>query len=193
MVGVSKAKTCTGMCFCVALSISLFGQDRKHQGASQSCREFVGRFYTWYLAKALGPNRLPKSGLAWKSRPYLFSPDLVRQLREDSEAQEKAGSDLVSLDADPFPGGDGPAERYIVKGITLKNGKCWAEVHGVWEGKESKTPDVTPELMIEEGRWLFVNFYFPTPSAPRGWNLLDALKADREFRKKYGPVNSKKP
>jgi hypothetical protein len=190
---VSKAKTCVGLCLCLALSISLLGQERRPHDTSKSCREFVARFYTWYLAKALGRNRMPKTDLAWRSRPYLFSPDLVRQLREDFEAQERAGSDLVSLDADPFAGPDGTAERYFVERITIKDRMCWAEVHGVWEGKERKTPDVTPELELKNGRWVFMNFYFPSPTAPEARNLLDALKALRELRKTYGPGSPKKP
>ena len=136
---------------------------------------------------------MSKPDLAWRLRPYLFSPDLVRQLREDFEAQEKAGSDLVSLDADPFAGPDGAAEHYIVERVTITDKRCLAGVHGVWEGKERETPDVTPELVFKDGRWVLINFYFPSPSAPKATNLLGALKADREFRKKYGPGDPKKP
>lgn len=116
----------------------------------------------------------------------------MQQLRADSEAQEKAGSDLVSLDADPFLGADGPAERYIVERITIMDGKCWAEAHGVREGKESKTPDVTPELVLKGRPMAFRRFLLPSPSDPKEWNLLGALEADREFRKEYGPGNDKK-
>ena len=190
---IPKAKACIGMCLCLALSMFALGQEKREQNTSKSCGAFVGRFYTWYVAIAVRHNRLPESDLALKSKPYLFSPDLIQQLREDTEAQEKAGSDLVSLDADPFVGADGPAERYAVEKITIKDGRCWAEVHGVWEGKQSETPDVTPELVLKGGRWLFVNFYFPSPSDPKAWNLLDALDADRELRKKFGRGNVKRP
>jgi len=114
-------------------------------------------------------------------------------LKEDSDAQKKAGSNLVSLDADPFLGADGPAERYIVERIRIKDGKWWAEVHGVWGGKERETPDVTAELVLKNGRWIFVNFYFPSPSDPKAWNLLGELEADREAAKEIGSRNVKKP
>jgi len=182
-----KAKMCVGLCLCLALCMSAFAQERPQQHTNKSCREFVGEFYTWYLANALKPNRFSDSDIALKSRPFLFSPDLVQQLKEDSDAQKKAGSDLVSLDADPFLGPDGPAERYIVERITIKDPKCWAEVHGVWGGKENEAPDVTPELLLKYGRWIFVNFYFPSPSDPKAWNLLGALEADREAAKEIGP------
>jgi hypothetical protein len=107
-------------------------------------------------------------------------------LQKDSAAQDKAGSDLVSLDADPFFGADGAAERYVVKKVRLKEGQCWAEVHGVWGGDESATPSVTPQLVLKNHRWVFLNFYFPTPAAPNGWNVLDELKASRKLQQKYG-------
>lgn len=189
----SKAKTCVGLCLCMALSISVFGREERQQDTTESCRAFVERFYTWYLTKAVGPTGLSKPDSAWRLRPYLFSPDLVRQLREGFEAQGKAGSDLVSLDADPFAGPDGAAERYVVGRITVKDRMCWAGVHGVWEGKERKTPDVTPELGFKDGRWIFKNFYFPSPTAPGARNLLDALKALRELRERYGTESPEKP
>ncbi len=190
---IPKAKACIGLCLCLTLSISVFGQEGRPQNSSKSCREFVGKFYTWYLAITLKDNRLRKSDLALKSRPFLFSRDLVQQLKEDSDAQKKAGSNLVSLDADPFLGADGPAERYIVERIRIKDGKWWAEVHGVWGGKERETPDVTAELVLKNGRWIFVNFYFPSPSDPKAWNLLGELEADREAAKEIGSRNVKKP
>jgi hypothetical protein len=181
------AKTFIGLCLYVAFCITACGQET-HQvnDATKSCREFVAQFYAWYPGVGVGQKNVRKSDLALKSRPYLFSRELVRQLQEDSDAQEKAGSDLVSLDADPFIGADGVPERYIVKKVTVKNGRCWAEVHELSEGKESTTPDVTPELVLNRNRWIFMNFYFPSPSIPKAWNLLDELKAGRAFRTKYG-------
>ncbi len=190
---IHKTKMCIGLCLCLILAIPLFGQEGRQRDTSDSCREFVGEFYAWYLANALRANRFSDSDIALKARPYLFSQNLVRQLKEDSEAQEKAGSDLVSLDFDSFLGGDGPAERYIVERIAIKDGRCWAEVYGVWQGKENRAPDVTPELLFKNDRWRFVNFYFPTPSAPKAGNLLDALAADRELPNKNGPRSAKKP
>jgi hypothetical protein len=77
-----------------------------------------------------------------------------------------------------------------VERTTIRDGRCWAEVHGVWESKESEAPDVTPELVRKDGRWLFVNFYFPSPTAPKGWNLLSVLKALREEWKKQEILGS---
>jgi hypothetical protein len=89
----------------------------------------------------------------------------------------------VSLDGDPFVGGDGLGEGYIVDRVTIKDERCLAEVHAVWDGKKNEAPDVTPELVLKNGKWLFVNFYFPIPLDPKCWNLLNALKALREGEK----------
>jgi hypothetical protein len=169
--------------FCLALSLSASAQERVTQSAGSSCRVFVRKFYSWYLANVSREKANRDGFVALKFRSSLFSPSIVRALQEDNEAQEKAGSDLVSLDGDPFVGGDGLAENYIVEKVMVENGQCWAEVHAVWEGREDKTPDVTPELAIKNGRWLFVNFYFPSPTDPKGWNLLSALKALRQGEK----------
>jgi hypothetical protein len=123
------------------------------------------------------------SDLALKYRSYLFSSDIVQQIREDTNAQVRAGSDLVSLDGDPFVGNDGFGERYNVERITIKDGVCWAEVHAVWNGKEDESPDVTAELVVKGGLWIFVNFYYPSSSSPNSLNLLGELKALREARK----------
>jgi hypothetical protein len=177
----------------LCLPLSASSQERRLQNTGSSCREFVAKFYSWYLINASKENQGRAGDVALKDRPYLFSPVIVQSLREDDEAQEKAGSDLVSLDGDPFVGADGLAERYIVEKVTVRDGRCWAEVHAVWEGKEDVTPDVTPELVIKHGRWLFANFYFPSPSDPKGWDLLGALKALRKGQNQYGSGKDRKP
>jgi hypothetical protein len=174
-----RISTLVAFFLCLAFALCLSGQERSAQSTDSSCREFVQDFYSWYLANA-SKDQERDGGVALKHRSYLFSPAIVEALREDDKAQVKAGSDLVSLDGDPFVGGDGLGEGYIVEKVAIKDGRCLAEVHAVWDGKTDVTPDVTPELVIKNGKWLFVNFYFPSPSDPQGWNLLDALKALRE-------------
>ena len=181
------------ICLCLTFSISLSSQVRRRiQGDNKSCRDFVGTFYTWYFPIASRNNREPASDFALKERAYVFSSELLWRLREESEVQKRAGSDLVSLDADPFFGADGAGEGFVLEKITIKDDRCWAEIHTVWE-KEDATPDVTPELALRHGRWLFVNFYYPSPSDPMALNLLSELKAIRESWKAYGIVKDQKP
>jgi len=179
------------LCFAVSFSVSC--QERRPESPSDSCRKFVGKFYSWYLAADSKGDQGPAGSVALKYRPYLFSRAIVEAVRGDYEAQEKAGSDLVSLDGDPWVGADGLSEKYIVEKVTATNGRCLAEVHAVWEGKEDEAPDIIPELSISNGRWRFVNFYFPSPSNPRGWDLLSALKALRKEGKRSPLDKNKKP
>ena len=164
----------------LGLTFSASGQKKRPQNTTNSCREFVVEFYSWYLASAPKENQGRASDVALNSRPYLFSPAIVKALREDSEAQEKAGADLVSLDGDPFVGADGFAERYIVEKTTTRQDGCRAEVHAVWDGKEDEASDIIPELEVRNGNWRFVNFYFPSAANPKGWDLLSELRALRE-------------
>lgn len=165
---ISKIKISVVVHFSLRFSVSAFCQESEQRNTDKSCQQFVGRFYNWYVGTALRQNRLTQPRLVLKSGPHLFSHDLLQALREDYEAQDKAGSELVSLDADPFVGGDGPPDRYIVEKVTVKDGRCWVELDGVWEGKKSETPDVTPELIFKRGRWIFTNFYFPKPFSRQG-------------------------
>lgn len=55
-----------------------------------------------------------------------------------------------------------------------------------WGGEKREEPDVTSNLVFKgRGQWVFENFYFPTPSDPRGVNLLNALKTLREAREQW--------
>ena len=186
-----ETKTCLGLCFCLILSVSLLGEEKQKQDSNQSCKAFVTTFYKWYLAISLEHNSIPASDRALKRRPYLFSSELVWRLREQSEVQDRAGSNLVSLDIDPFPGPDGSGDRFVVEKVTIKNDRCWAEIHSVRDGKEDATPDVTPELTLKERRWSFTNFYYPSPSNPEAWDLLGGLKTARESWKASGILNDK--
>ena len=171
---------CIWLNLCLILPTSLVAQKTLEHATGKSCRAFVASFYDWYGPIAKSNHRGFASDLAWKRRPTLFTKNLVALLRDESEAQNKAGADLVNLDADPFLGADGAGDRYVVEKTTTKSDTCWAEVHAVWDGKEDTSPDVTPQLAFKDEQWVFVNFYFPSPSAPKSWNVLDALSKARQ-------------
>ena len=192
---ISKANILSGSFFCLIIPSLLVGQERRQQSLDKSCREFVETFYAWYVAKALSHGPVPASDVTLKDKPYVFSSELFQQLSEDSDAQEKAPGDLVGLDFDPFlDTQEGPAERYVAERITRKGGRYWVEVHGVRDGKESGSPDVTPELILKDGRWIFVNFHYQDPSRPGwSWDLLRELKDLRRYREQSNGGKSKKP
>jgi hypothetical protein len=177
-----------GLNICLLLPVSVVGQSRPEDATSKSCRVFVASFYAWYAPIAKADHKGFASDLAWEKRPALFTKDLVALLREESEAQNRAGADLVNLDADPFLGADGAGERYVVKKTTTKGDTCWAEVHAVWDGKEDAGPDVTPQLALKNEQWVFVNFYFPSPYTASSWNVLNALTEARKEWIKRGLI-----
>ena len=94
----------------LAFTVSVCGQEKPAQNASNSFRKSVAEFYSWYLANAPKGNQGRASDVALNYRSDLFSSAIIQALREDDAAQEKAGPDLVSLDGDPFVGADDFAE-----------------------------------------------------------------------------------
>jgi hypothetical protein len=186
---IPKAKLFTCLYLCLTCSIPLSGQASLTQINATSCRQFVETFYKWYLETASRNHGLTDSDLALKDRPYLFSSELLLRLREESEVQNQAGSNLVGLDIDPFSGPDGAGDRFALEKITTKGDLCWAEVHF----DEYKIPGVKPELAYKNGRWIFVNFYYPNPSNPKVSDLLSELKAARASWKAQGLLKDKKP
>jgi hypothetical protein len=186
------ARAYGALCLCLIVSVSVFGQERPRQGYETSCREFVTTFYKWYLDVSLKHDPLSASDRALRDRPSLFSSELSWRLREASQVQEKAGSDLVGLDIDPFSGPDGSGEQSVVEKVTVKDNHCWAEIHFVWNGEKDAAPDVTPELIADGRRWSFVNFYYPSPTDTKASDLLSDLKAARKAWKATGLLKDKK-
>ena len=114
-------------------------------------------------------------GLEVQSNP--FSRELSRALIE-SDAEAKAEGDPV-LDFDPILNSQDPAERYVVRTVTRKDGYYWAEVYGVWSRPvpdQDKRPQVVAEMTFKDGRWQFVNFHYPNYTDPNNENLLSILR-----------------
>jgi hypothetical protein len=171
----------------VATSCPLRAQGKGRNDIQKSCRNFVKQFYDWYVPQAL-PQELkkrsgPASDLALQYKSYVFSPELLRQLREDSEAQAKA-KEIVGLDFDPFLNTQDPDKGYAIGKITYKDNRCEVEIYGTRSGQRSGQ-HVVPELTLKNGRWLFVNFHYGKDVGGGDSNLLRILKTLREERRKY--------
>jgi hypothetical protein len=145
----------------------------------------VQDFYDWYAPRALPDNAEPALEFALKHKAQVFSPELFRQLKEDSEAQDAADGDIVGLDFDPFLNCQDCGDRYVVGGITRKGDSCWVEVYRIRSGTKSQTPVVVPESMHHDGRWRFVDFHYPNPSRPEFASLLNQLRYLRELRQTH--------
>lgn len=168
---------------CPIFPALLIGQRAPRKNVNPSCREFVQGFYNWYVPMALRDSPLPSSAIALKQKPQVFAHKLLRQLAEDFRAQEKADGDLVGIDFDPFLASQDPGERYVVESVTRDGANCRAEVYAVSSGKKSKDPDVMPDLRLENGHWVFVDFLYPNPSRPEFRSLSSQLEYLRKLRK----------
>jgi CRISPR/Cas system CMR-associated protein Cmr5 small subunit len=59
------------------------------------------------------------------------------------------------------------------------------DVYCVRSGKKSPEPQVVPELILKDGRWLFVDFHRGKKEHSGDGSLLSALKEARESREKH--------
>lgn len=142
--------------FVLLLSCSLNAQNKPTQPTEQSCSTFAQGFYDWYLSSADGWRDVPSN------KKYPLDEKLVR-LFAASEREEKR-TDGVIIDCDPFFNSQDPAEHYIVRKTSVKDGLCRAEVYGTWTGAVTRGregPDVIAELVFRDGKWIFVNFRYP--------------------------------
>lgn len=147
-------------------------------------RAFVQEFYTWYRDGAVKHNR--GSMQAMRLRREAFSPELRRAMEADEAASRKHPGEIVGLDFDPFFNAQDIAERFTTGRAYPARRGYRVEVFGTWGGKRNRRPDVIPELVRQNGRWVFVNFYYPSPDKPAGPgdNLLDVLRELRQDRSK---------
>jgi|SRR5208337_430840 len=152
----------------------------------KSVRKFAQDFYSWYVPKALDP-RTDSVDLAMKHRGYALSRELLKALKEDSEAQARA-HEIVGLDFDPFLNTQDPAERYELGRITQKGNTYLVDVFGVYPARPAELSEGIPEVIAEvarrNGHWVFTNFLYPpiAKQYPESGNLLAMLKSLKEAR-----------
>lgn len=165
-------------CFLLLVSACSFQLYAANDDYSQkSLRDFVQNFYDWYTPKAEGNSAEPAWNLALKEKYYCFSKVLAHRLQDDSDAQAKAQGDIVGLDFDPFLNSQDPEGRYSVGTIVKKGGNYLVQIEVDSSAKDGSYI-VAAELIHADGRWQFVNFYYPN-----GYNLLNVLKRLSENRK----------
>lgn len=154
------------------------GRPSNH-GEVESVRSFVNEFYQWYVPKTLEPHSGPAWDFALKYRSRVFSSELFRALKEDSDAQGKASGEIVGLDFDPFLNTQDPCGRYEVGGVVPEEQDYRVEVFGICSGTKKAEPDVLAQVELRGGHWVFTNFLYPNleKEYPHSANLLATLKA----------------
>lgn len=177
---ISPKRACCVLVLCFA-SIPLHSQASHPSGDTESsCRKFVQHFYDWYLVKARSSNDRA-SNLVLKEKSYVLSRELAKQLKEDSDAQNKAKGELVGLDFDPFLNTQDPGfERCTTGKVVAQATSCRVEVSCNFPGQKTQLL-VTPELRFNGSQWRFVNFHYHIDSGDD--DLLNILKGLREERK----------
>lgn len=158
---------------------------------SEECRRFVQSFYDWYA-----PEADKESGAAMqvvmKKKGYLFSSELRARLLEDAAAQSKAKGEIVGLDFDPFLNTNSDvAKKYVATKVVQQGTSYLVDVHGVFSGKKSAMPTVTPAVGFVNGKCVFVNFHYGKGVSPENENLIRVLKAIASDRKSYAKESAK--
>jgi hypothetical protein len=159
-----------------------------------ACRAFVQDFYNWYLKSLNKEHQLNSTEMILKYRKASFDPELLRQLKADTDASTKNKDEVVGLDFDSFLNAQDVANTYKVGNSTRKGDSYMVEVIGNWgknnavakgTGKKALEPDVIPELAFRNGAWVFVNFHYPGGKNPQDKDLLAMLKYLRDERSKH--------
>ena len=173
-----------GMSLCVSGARGQAISPQQRNSLEQSCRDFVQEFYDWCVNRDMLNEKSHKyrmtSDEVLRLRPQAFGVKLRRMLREDSAAQARA-KELVGLDFDPFFNSQDPSSTFKVQAVTVRNGHCNAIVNGVEQGAVRE--HVEPELILQNGKWIFINFHYGSESS-KDDNLLDTLKVLGEDRRK---------
>jgi len=147
-------------------------------GGENASRSFVQSFYKWYLGK-------PQADRAYKDKASAFSPELLKQLKEDFAASQKVSDEAVGLDFDPFLSTNAePHARYVATKVTKKDNNYLVQVDGSGGNRTDHTR-IVPEVAYKYGRCQFVNFHY-ADSKPPDDNLLSILKRLRDDRRKEG-------
>ena len=139
--------------------------------SSQSCRQVVESFYDWYLLKA--NIRGWGSEEAVRRNKADFSPSLFRALNANAMAQDRSRR-IVGPDFDPFFNAQTTFARYALGEPHFKNRNCFITIKFTSPGIVM-TSAAEPELALQSGRWVFVNFHYGKSRWSDDENLLSIL------------------
>lgn len=128
---------------------------------TESVRRLVQSFYDWYVPEGSVESLSPSFDRALRTKSSLFSPKLLKALREDSAAQSKAKGEIVGLDFDPFLNSQDPDAHYTVGKATRHGSSYLVSVYGLTPGKRPSRLAVIVKLERHSGKWHFTNFIYP--------------------------------
>jgi len=152
--------------------------------ASGQCRKFVRDFYDWYTPIANSKTDINASDIAIRERAKDFAPDLLAALQDDSRAQADNPGMIVGLDYDPFLNSQDPAAHYSIGRVIPRGNAFWVEVFEESHGKKAPKPSIVPEVKIDSGKCVFVNFHNSVIPGKEEVDLLSWLKTLKKQREK---------
>ena len=158
-------------------------QTTSEQETQESCRKFVQAFYDWYLSKEAASGNLstPSMDAVLKRKANVLSPELYQRLKADRDAEEDCPGEICGLDFDPFLNSQDPSAHFKAASVTHRGSSYWVDVYGTESAKRRE--HVIPELIQQNGHWIFVNFHYGKNKWTDDSSLLRTLKdlqADRE-------------
>lgn len=155
----------------------------------KSCQAYAQAFYDWYVKISQNVRGETPTSAVFKNKKFEFSKELQSQLKEDEAVARLFPGEIVGLDFDPFLNSQDLPEKFTAGKVNVAGAKYHVDMFGTLEGKKSKKPDVIPELISENGHWVFVNFLYPGATDPTNRDLLSVLK---QLKKDRPPLPSTK-
>ena len=154
------------------------GQSTLPHATPDSCRQFVQRFYDWYVPKS-DDKPGPTVEDALKERRQEFGRELYSLLKEESDGQAKT-DELVRLDFDPFLFSQDPCNRYVAQQPKLVGNIYWVEVRGDCGPTDAQRQNVFAKVAWTGLAWEFVDFASARGAVDAKRSLVAMLKANRK-------------
>jgi hypothetical protein len=164
--------------------------ERAQSKDERSCKEFVQKFYDWYVSSEVIDDCKKQKETQEKTHIYFddslnsckrasefhsvkvmslkqaLSPKLKRLLDVDAAAQAKETDGIVGLDGDPFLNGNaGVIYNYIVDSAQVTDGKCHATVNesGI-NGNQEEEGKIYDRLVLDLSKsseqWMIDNIHY---------------------------------
>lgn len=157
------------------------------QLAADSARQFVQRFYDWYVP--LG-DRAPDSRYdsVLIGHATFLAPELRQALLADAHAQQHS-QEIVSVvgDYDPFLNSQDPCPRYEARSATATTIGVSVAVYGICVGDSARIA-VLADVTRDSTGWRFANFHHPESPATDLLTELRAAAAQRRASSTPGPA-----
>lgn len=144
----------------------------------RSAQAFVRDFYAWYGQEEKKDHGVSLDEFAVKTKPQLFSAEIIQGLKEDEAAQAKVPDEVVGLDFDPFANSQEDCSPFKVGAVNAADAGYRVMVFDSCADSKPATPAVIAAVEKRNGAWVFVDFVYPGQGDL--FSVLKGLKEERE-------------